>query len=430
MLYLEPLQIGEITEVFKIFKNGRICVTKRSKINKSNFINPIFLREINILKRLSEPPEHLITHPGRSHIIKLLDVYTHSNYLHYDMELIDGTINDLKNKIDLHMIKEQILIDISNALQYIHEIGFNHCDLSNNNIGYCKLSNISKLETKTFKFILIDFGNSMHYRRPLTLELGTIYTIPLEIILAFYILKYIESRSDNINKYINIVRKLIVHKKSDIWSLGALSYYLHSFKSFTSSQTIKEQYSTLKKLETENIDISKIKGHREILLKTSIILSIDHMTRPITYFSPMYRTKKTPINKNSYDVIYKNIYDNILSFMSKFNNMIFMINRLDDISSDNLIYHCYKIDKHMLLIITNKIYCNKVIKISIMKLIKIIRIIIIWLVSHLYMNNIWNIDHIVKYLSKIYNNHITNNMIIDISIIILQTIEWNFEKFI
>jgi serine/threonine protein kinase len=427
MLYLEPLQIGELTDVFKIFKNGRICVTKRSKINNNGFVNPRFLREINVLKRLLDPPDHLTTHPGRLHVIKLLDVYIHSDYLHYDMELIDGTINDLNNKIDLYMVKEQILIEISNALQYIHEIGFNHCDLSNNNIGYCKLSNTENLDTKVFKFILIDFGNSMHYNRPLTLEIGTINTLPLEIIQAIHILSHIYNQSDNIDKYMNIFRKLIIHKKSDIWSLGAISYYLHSFTTYTSSQTIESQYTTLK---TFKPDFNKFKGHKEILSKTSIILQTDHMIRPVTYFSPIYRVKKPMTNKinNNYGV-YENIYKTILTQMSKYNNMVFMINRLDAKSSVDLLSDCYQIDKNMIHII-NKIYNKKSNNMPLIKIIKIIRIILIWLVSHLYMNNVWEIDHIVKYLSKNYNNCVTNNMIIDYASIILQTMEWNFEKFI
>jgi serine/threonine protein kinase len=472
MLYLEPLQIGELTEVFKIFKNGRICVTKRSKINNNGFINPRFLREINILKRLSDPPEHLITHPGRLHVIKLLDIYTQSNYLHYDMELIDGTINDLNNKIDLYMIKEQILIDISNALQYIHEIGFNHCDLSNNNIGYCKLSNITNLDTKVFKFVLIDFGNSMHYDRPLTLEIGTIYTLPPEIILAIYILNYINNQPRKIDQYVQILRKLIIHKKSDIWSLGAISYYLHSFKTYTSSKTLESQYIELKTLKP---DFTKIKGHKEILSKTSIILCTDHMNRPVTYFSPIYRICKPMICKQMIckpmickptickqmickpmickptickqtickPMIYKSmrkkhvikkisnnygLYENIITHMSKYNNMIFMINRLDAKSSDNLLYHCYQIDKSMIDYITNKI--NIGVNLSLLEIIRITRIVLLWLVSHLYMNNVWKIDHIIRYMSKMYNNHVTNNMIINIAFTILQTIEWNFEKFI
>lgn len=122
------------------------------------------------------------------------------------------------------------------------------------------------------------------------------------------------------------------------------------------------------------------------------------------------------------------LYENIITHMSKYNNMIFMINRLDAKSSDNLLYHCYQIDKSMIDYITNKI--NIGVNLSLLEIIRITRIVLLWLVSHLYMNNVWKIDHIIRYMSKMYNNHVTNNMIINIAFTILQTIEWNFEKFI
>src|SRR5579872_2306677 len=73
--YLTTLQIGEKIELFLIFRNGKMCITKRSKIGNDGFVCPRFLREINILKNLTNPPKYLENHPGRNNIIKLLDVY-------------------------------------------------------------------------------------------------------------------------------------------------------------------------------------------------------------------------------------------------------------------------------------------------------------------------------------------------------------------
>jgi serine/threonine protein kinase len=264
-IFLETMQINKEIEVFRIYRKNSIRITKRTKINKYGLVSPKFLREINVLKNLSKPPKHLRSHPGRKHVIKILDVYEDGGYLYFDMNMADGNLNDLKTKINVFLIKEKILMENSLALQYIHEMGFNHYDLSHNNIAYIEY------KPKMFQFILIDFGNVVHKERPLTIELSTFYTMSIEMIEASIILlefdDMIKNNAEINNEYIKDIRSRLIHRKSDIWSIASLSYYLHTCDLYVENNknNIDEQYTNLINLDNKTKKINLKFGNKEII---------------------------------------------------------------------------------------------------------------------------------------------------------------------
>jgi serine/threonine protein kinase len=376
---LSPLQIGEQIELYTIIKNNRICVTKRSRIGVDGFVCPRFMREISLLKKLMKPPKKLLNHPGRNNIVQILDVYELDGYLHFDMECADGTLEELSMNFDLGIVREQILFDSSNALQYVHEMGFNHLDISLSNIAYVKtrcdddnnmyqssrhqssthqssthqsnthqsnthqssthqsnthqssthqsdtqrsITELKMMSTDNmFKFILIDFGNACQKTRQFTLDVSTIYSIPLECIESFDILKKINhlihnydymkmhegndtkhDRKNEMNELMRKLKTLMIHRKSDIWSLGALSYYLHNYKMYADGETIEEHKNNIhmrddefkNRNESDRNEFDRNKSDKNthttndkysIIAKTNAMLISDNTQRPITYFT-------------------------------------------------------------------------------------------------------------------------------------------------
>lgn len=505
-MYLTTLQIGEKVDLYKIFRNGRVCVTKRSKIGDDGFVCPRFLREICVMKLLSNPPKALESHPGRNNVVRMLDIYSENGYLHYDMEIADGNLIDLKLKLNPFMIKEQILIDVSNGLQYLHELGFNHCDLSHSNIAYfdntltdahtLMNSDWDAKSSRMFRFAIIDFGNSVHKNRPMTVEVSTCYTMSLEMIDAVMDLDKIDkilktyphtvaepAQFNSTVPYIppdittfvetqtQKLRDTMVHKKSDIWSIGALSYYLHSFNHYVDADTIAQQRDMILKRSSDNLE--NLQGHQEFVSKTRMMLISDHKIRPVVYFSHhrklltqnsqflglsdtnCYSSKQShdPSIKNQDQILhdhnhcykekqsykyslYRVIIQNIIDTMAVKNKKIFLLNIVDRRTMNDLTVHCFDIENKII----QNVICqikkdirDRLIKISIVNGVRAVRMIILWLISHLYINTVWSICDIVNYMEETYimpntNENVLKKIVVRISMMILEALSWNLER--
>ena len=420
---LSVLQVGDDIELYQILKNGKLCVTKRTKIGMNGFVCPKFLREINILKILNNPPEYLKDHPGRNHIIKLLDVYSLNDYLHFDMEYAEGTLFELKNDLNINLLKEKILIDISNAVQYIHILGFNHCDISLSNIMYSRDKNTKN--TLSFRFILIDFGNAVHKSRLLTIEEPTYCTTSIELIDIITKLNKIKHMIlHNPNKCLNKIKNNIAfingnfhHRKSDVWSLGALSYYLHYFDHYADQNNLEQQKCMILQCEEKLHDMITLSdiGHTEIIAKTQMMLIADHKIRPVLYFCTNPQLQNQICDQRSHEINSKlEIYDiddvklyilsikELLSSISKNTNRAHLINFVNDDVLDEIASMCYVIEskciKRFLKIMEqeSKIVFNDVSCIS--DIIHVIRLLLVWLITHIFMNDVWNLSEVVVFL--------------------------------
>lgn len=354
--YIELFQINNDIEVYRILKNGKIVVTKRCKIGINGYVNPIFLREINILKCLSNPPEHLANHEGRHNIIKLLDVYEKDDYLHFDMENAIGNLMDLGKLIDLSLVKDKILMDISDGLQYVHEFGLNHLDLGFKNIVF-----IGDVKTLNLKFLLIDFGNAVHINRMHTYHTSTYYTMAYELVLM--------------SKFKNF--EMFHHRKPDIWSLGLLAYILYTDNTLTDGESLDSQYERLNNILTnphnpQNTEIHTsltacISGKtiniidKEIINKTNLMLIIDPNYRPVVYFSKIRRTKSQSQLQCKYDM--KTINEHLNKLTSTIES-----------SNFNMVDFQFKT-------------------------------IISWLMDHIYSNHVETLPNIIQYITTSINNN-------------------------
>lgn len=480
-LYLHNLQVGGSAELFVMLKNEHVCVTKRMKLQQNGLVCPRFLREVAILKQLTFPPKHLEDHPGRDHVIKILNVDSGTEdveYVHIDIECADGTLYDLVQTMDVKKIKEKVLIDISKGLQYVHANGFNHGDLSLRNIAYFKDG------VGSYRFKLIDFGNAFHADRPYTLETSTYYTMPLEMIEANRIMSVINSRIQDlvlfddlllnnpsideiksesisvntnvsklqhINDILTELRKTIIHKKSDIWSLGALSYFLHTYELYAHGDSIDQQKEMIERRLT--MEDTVIEGNSGFVEKTKLMLMSDHSVRPELYFvdlipeskdiqdKPQDKPQAKPHDqdivdiKDSIGITYSSYSTSIICTIDgvcRANNKYHFIKLVDDGTLIKMTRHSHSIESVVMDKISN--YIRSMPNHIVINTTYFIRTIIIWVVSHLYMNSVWTVNEIANYAygTQIVasRNHDVQDLVKKTGIMILDEISWNIEKFI
>jgi serine/threonine protein kinase len=487
-IYLSSLQTNEKVELYRIRLNNRECITKCSKIGNDGYVCPRFLREISVLKHLTNPPKHLAKHPGRKNIIKFFDTYTKDNVLHFVMEAANGTLQELKEIFNINIIRERILRDVSRGLQYLHELGYNHGDLSHNNIVYflkipvdkfiAMISDPSVLTSglklkRIFRFALIDFGNSVHANRPLSLESSTSYAMAPEILNASQLISEIEHivqstyvEKDTFEIVCDRIEKLknnFAHKKSDIWSLGALSFYLHTYDHFAHRDTIEKQANQVAINYAANYlnQLDTAYGKKSTLKKTKQMMNSDHNDRSIIYFDCSKISANDNLSIDCYfdnhsddesqkikKAIVQSVFkkysrddDNFAKYMDMFANVVngvavenkryFYLNFLDLQSKCDIVEHCYDIKKK---------YISKILEsINVIKLLNnnnkmsIIDTLIIWLISHMYINYTWTVKEIALYFIKagVVSNK-KRKLIIEntttIAGIILKIIDWNFDN--
>jgi serine/threonine protein kinase len=426
--YLHAIQTGFCVELYTVIKNNAMIVTKRSKILENGFVCPRFLREIMILKKLTHPPKNLANHPGREHVIKLLDVYVEDQYLHFDMECADGTLRGLLDTHDVYKIKEQILIDISMGLQYVHAMGINHGDLSTGNIVYFEQDNGLP------KFVLIDFGNSYYPDRPFTLELSTHNTIPREIITAHKIIRNFEQSIEKIDtlrvQFPDVEKNIMahmVHKKSDIWSLGALSYYLHTYGFYADGNSLETQERCI---DERNVEYISFPGNKEFTVKTRMMVIGDYSFRPVTYYGTVYGNERNEIKNEKISSIDNKIYhaaiEALIESMAVTHKKYYFLNVVDQKMKDMISRQAYDIEMAIIRKIMTRMDHGNVglYGISRSNIILITRVLIIWIISHQYMNHVWPTQDVIGYVKKQYmvNGNLDNmyNVIKNISLLIFE----------
>lgn len=413
--FLNALCIGENVETYLIYRDSTLRIAKRSKINSNGLVCPRFLREINILKKLNNPPENLINHIGRQHIIKLLDVYTSNNYLYFELEYADGCLSDyLRNNKKVNMIYDKILIDISNGLQYIHALNIVHRDLNFNNIVYfLNNENTSIID----KYVIIDFGNAICNDHIYTTELSTYYIIPDESIYFFNELSKIQYYIDTIKNYdelklkINEINKnintLYYGKKYDIWSLGALAYLLVTKKMYI-NEMMKKKYTYYQNTSNESIikyDNNQFTKKAELMLSNVIIRPLIYFTNIISYTEEIELNEIAKCDQLEFMNLLNDILETINNLMKNNKikmNIIVILDEKDIFIKDFIkYYHNIKMKFKKDINNTNIEY--------------IYGILLLWILTHLYTNNVWNIIDIVEIISNRIGETISNEYIINLS---------------
>lgn len=185
--------------------------TKSTFAIKEFFLKDFFVREnfnlTHILTDLSS--EYLqmfkteavimssLNHPN---FVKIFDVFEQNNTSYYVMEYITGdNLYQLKQKEEITQMQIiQTLKTIALSLEYIHRRNIVHGDIAPQNILYEK-------QTRTIK--IVDFGLAL-------VDKGAETTIPMPAIRRGY---------SPLERYRNTS---VIKKESDVYSFGALAYYL------------------------------------------------------------------------------------------------------------------------------------------------------------------------------------------------------------
>ena len=187
------------------------------------------------LKKLTEKEREdlihevdIISHLEHPHIIKFYETYHDQFYFHIVTELCRGNNLNLRlKKIGGRMKEEQvriIILKILHAINYCHSFGVVHRDLKPENIVFESPNTeeeedeVDEHNNNTYNIKIIDFGLSTLKNKTEKLHtiLGTPYYMAPEVLKGDY------------------------NEKCDIWSIGAITYFLLSgtepFKGETSNK--------------------------------------------------------------------------------------------------------------------------------------------------------------------------------------------------
>ena len=203
--FLGEGHFGSVRTAFKKreYSSHKLFAVKSISLKKltENEHNDL-IREVEIISHLEHP-----------HIIKFYETFHDKFYFHIVTELCRG--NDLNmrlKKIGGKMKEEHtriIIMKILHAINYCHSFGVVHRDLKPENIVFESPNNEEEDEEENetnnnFNIKIIDFGLSILKNKTQKLHtiLGTPYYMAPEVLKGDY------------------------NEKCDIWSIGAITYYL------------------------------------------------------------------------------------------------------------------------------------------------------------------------------------------------------------
>ncbi|CAD8147565.1 unnamed protein product [Paramecium octaurelia] len=235
-------QIGKIenrssTSIYTIqgFDDDKVYACKEVKKQKQHS-NKLFQNEVETLKQLNH-----------QNIVKLIEVFESENSYLIVLELLKGgSLSQCLKYCRLTLNEVEIIIkQILETLCYLHEKGFVHRDLKPDNILFRELGQFSNLK-------LIDFGISCKIpdlEKDSQMSFGTPGYIAPEVL-----------------NYSNNKR---ISQKIDIFSCGAILYYMLTGSRLISGVNAQELYQNNKKYTLNNQILHKVKAenYRDLLSK-------------------------------------------------------------------------------------------------------------------------------------------------------------------
>jgi len=204
---LNRIMENEVIKIKEIGNGGqaRVFLAKYKNMDVAvkafeNYDLKNFARELIILSRLNH-----------KFIPRFYGIILEKNNISIVTQFIEGRTLNKINAAEFHYeIKLKIVMNISEAIQYVHSFGFIHRDLKPENI----------ILDKDFNIFLIDFGIATYNdpdqkEKDLTEVKGTFYYFPPEIF-------------ENSNVVDNNVLLSYVDDKFDIWAFGCTISYIFS----------------------------------------------------------------------------------------------------------------------------------------------------------------------------------------------------------
>ena len=226
---LKCLGKGSFGEVYLSTKKGRNQYFATKKMDRKQADQPsvrkYFENEIKILQSLNHP-----------NIVKLEEVKATKDYYYIVMEYINGgSLTDCLKKYQQKFgkafpesIVQYLMIQIVDAIKYIHARKIIHRDLKLDNImvSFDNENDKNNLNMMRAKVKIIDFGFAINLKGNLAFSaLGSPINMDPVILQKF-------SKKDN--------RQLGYDEKADIWSLGTVCYEMLIGQSVFNADTMNE----------------------------------------------------------------------------------------------------------------------------------------------------------------------------------------------
>ena len=238
---LKCLGKGSFGEVYLSTKKGRNQYFATKKMDRKQADQPsirkYFENEIKILQSLNHP-----------NIVKLEEVKATKDYYYIVMEYINGgSLTDCLKKYQKkygkafpEMIVQYLMIQIVDAIKYIHARKIIHRDLKLDNImvNFDNENDKNNLNMMRARVKIIDFGFAINMKGNLAFSaLGSPINMDPTILKKF-------SKKDN--------RQLGYDEKADVWSLGTICYEMLIGQSVFNADTMNE---LVKKVENGSYSV-------------------------------------------------------------------------------------------------------------------------------------------------------------------------------
>ena len=238
---LKCLGKGSFGEVYLSTKKGRNQYFATKKMDRKQADQPsvrkYFENEIKILQSLNHP-----------NIVKLEEVKATKDYYYIVMEYINGgSLTDCLKKYQKRYgkafpesIVQYLMIQIVDAIKYIHARKIIHRDLKLDNImvNFDNENDKNNLNMMRARIKIIDFGFAINMKGNLAFSaLGSPINMDPTILRKF-------SKKDN--------RQLGYDEKADVWSLGTVCYEMLIGQSVFNADTMNE---LVKKVENGSYSV-------------------------------------------------------------------------------------------------------------------------------------------------------------------------------
>ncbi|CAH6421827.1 Protein kinase [uncultured virus] len=396
----KKLKCGSFSKVFEVtnkLDNNKYAL-KLHPFDEKLIIDPIILREIDILKKINH-----------KNVVKPLKIFF-GNFENkkffcilmkwYELTLYEYIIKKKGNELNKKK-KNLIFNQILDALFYMDQSGYNHNDLTYLNIMMNEQNPV-----------LIDFGFSKKIYRSNNF-LPTMAIRPIELF--------------NINHYKE-------NDKIDIWALGCIYYFIFKKKFIALEETENDQILKIfnkfgfpNNEDVISLNIKNIKCKNKIINFFKKIMPRDKFLKKMLEYNPKKRASLSElmhsrkIPKENY--VYNNLikldnYNNNLSFDQ--NYLFFFSNFFTDVAKEN--------NSEDELVLTTLYIFKKFYSLNnnIVSIINIYALLSFFLVNNIVSDKYFEVDTILLFLKNI-NINLELHEVVDYINEILVQLDWNID---
>lgn len=202
-VFVKEIAKGGVGTVYEVSKNNEIYAAKKV------LYKDLFVPEVDILKRNKHP-----------NIAKAIDIQYDETSVYFIMKKYPKTLKEYLN--DRELTEEEwikIAYQLASALAYLHDLGYYHCDIKENNVMIDEEGNAILIDFSVAYSVHVPYNDntcsSTPYQPPERLK---------QIVKSHFPSLYINYQKLNISPYIS--------PRNDVWAYGALLVYMKTQRYF------------------------------------------------------------------------------------------------------------------------------------------------------------------------------------------------------